>query len=520
MTASTQNTEKWPRKWLEEKVIFCLRPLNARAIDAAAASSAAGALADKNGDLLIPIRARFKPNDLRTLVTFGSSDANENYIHIPGSRILENHCSFVINIRTGMIMFQDFSDGYCGVDGEQNAATIPLPDADKPRVLVARSINPVIWIGGSSIRSARFRLEWNLNPQRIRKLIKAHLPNFDQNISGTPDDGISIPRLRDRAGNRWPIEHVPRKTLQRSRYEKVMATIDTHTGQRMVVKQLKAPSSRLGQIQWRDSVKRRLDRQALIQSKLDHIHIQEFIGAQQKDEKIVEVFTTLEDGSFSSLLRNSDFNQQQELQLTFNMVGQCLSALDYLEMAKVVHRNIKPESILYSMSHRGEFTFKLGNFALADLAPTADISCGTRSYQAPEIYLGNQHTPKADIYSLLVTVLWGLDINDFRQKLDNGYYVDNTTVQSEVFYALHHEKRVERVRAMGIWDPAYRASATQMLIVLFGTFGATKMTSKWLGVTQLSATHFQDWEQAVETCNAPYGVYLNDLKTRWPPRQI
>lgn len=42
--------------------------------------------------------------------------------------------------------------------------------------------------------------------------------------------------------------------------------------------------------------------------------------------------------------------------------------------------------------------------------------CGTRIFAAPEVLLGQEQTPKVDVWSLFVTVVYAFNVNGFREK--------------------------------------------------------------------------------------------------------
>ncbi|KAF3768321.1 hypothetical protein M406DRAFT_249985 [Cryphonectria parasitica EP155] len=68
------------------------------------------------------------------------------------------------------------------------------------------------------------------------------------------------------------------------------------------------------------------------------------------------------------------------------MLCQMLQALDYLTSIRIVHRNIKPENILYVREPGDQCTFQLRDFSLSKRLAAAETVISTYYYAAPELF--------------------------------------------------------------------------------------------------------------------------------------
>ncbi|MDR1641950.1 MAG: protein kinase [Clostridiales bacterium] len=80
-------------------------------------------------------------------------------------------------------------------------------------------------------------------------------------------------------------------------------------------------------------------------------------------------------------------------------------ALESMATHNIVHRDVKPGNILYSISGR----YNLADFGIARKLDrqSADLSRkGTYNYMAPEVYRGLSYGASVDIYSLGISLYW------------------------------------------------------------------------------------------------------------------
>jgi serine/threonine protein kinase len=182
----------------------------------------------------------------------------------------------------------------------------------------------------------------------------------------------------------------------------------------------------------------------------------------------------LRSGSLTSLANSPPPDIDYE-QLCFMAMGQMLSALDYLASENLIHRDVKPDNVLYSLLN-GRYLFQLADFGLAHHRSLATTFCGTGYYQAPELWpfisgVNAGQSPKQDIWSLLACIV------AVRSRLKE--FPPDTTDYGVVLRALRAKiPAVSRLEPMARLHPDRRASAAQMLVLLFDGEGLTTPKSK------------------------------------------
>lgn len=184
----------------------------------------------------------------------------------------------------------------------------------------------------------------------------------------------------------------------------------------------------------------------------------------------------LKDGTLKDLLLDPHLAQvpDRDERVAKLVIRHMLQALDFLSVHGIVHRDVKPENILYTRTsgvNEDECLFQLGDFGLSNRQSVAKSVAGTEIYMVPEVKRGwAKQTSKADVWSLFVTVLWVLNAN-FRQFAQtNSLVYERVLVAVQAATALD---RLQEIREMARVDPEARASAAQIHLRLFGAQGLT-----------------------------------------------
>ncbi|KAK0612714.1 Serine/threonine-protein kinase ppk11 [Lasiodiplodia hormozganensis] len=192
-------------------------------------------------------------------------------------------------------------------------------------------------------------------------------------------------------------------------------------------------------------------REAKTLTEISHPHIIKVHYAQWNDEDQLEVIMDLHDGCVDTLVNQGGLYRKVELIL--DLQRQMLEALDYLSVLGLVHGDIKPGNILYSVRPSGRYNFILSDFNVSHSNDEAAVSLGTEPFIAPELRRDQQtgQTSKADIWSLAVTILYvGSPV--FRRKIRREEDV------MEAIEAALEDSHFTHLRPMLKMDPAEQST--------------------------------------------------------------
>ncbi|KAH6621453.1 kinase-like domain-containing protein [Chaetomium sp. MPI-SDFR-AT-0129] len=174
----------------------------------------------------------------------------------------------------------------------------------------------------------------------------------------------------------------------------------------MAEKLLRKPTGEMEFVGWR----LRLEKEIEILARCSHPHIVEFLGYSEVDVGY-SIFMALQEGSLASLTFP---NPQPDSWVCKLFIKHTLLALQYFAANGITHRDVKPDNILYT-TRNGKPHFQLADFGSSMYQADRDDYCGTPVYAAPEIYYHMPQTPKADIWSLFVSIAEVLNVHGFRQ---------------------------------------------------------------------------------------------------------
>ncbi|OTA55149.1 kinase-like protein [Hypoxylon sp. EC38] len=367
-----------------------------------------------------------------------------------------------------ILTLADRSPGWTRVyEDAQSTTNEMLGNGKGPRrVAVTAGYHTILSLGRDEKGPARFEFFWNLNPEQTRWWIKQRISGLAEDVRGNfliDFPGQTPFREPDR------ISHLPIAELGAGGYGKVWKTIDALSGDFMAVKMIHPPEDwDRGERAWKIAMFMAREREVYYLERLDHPHIIQIFGSQGWDAGVCQIFFPLKKGSLEDLIMGKTgikLSESQMMGVGHRALIQMLTALEYIALEGVVHRDIKPDNILYDIDHRGRAQFVLSDFGLANGIESAISPAGTDVYAAPEMLNGSELEAayKADIWSLFITMLWVYDIYSFRDILHSGDFKNRFMVHQLAVKASYFSPEVKYIREMGIYDPRYRAYASQIL---------------------------------------------------------
>ncbi|KAJ6442569.1 serine/threonine protein kinase [Purpureocillium lavendulum] len=438
-----------------------------------------------------------------TLATLGRNGD----VVLRGTSVSRIQCSFEIDPVSGYIVLEDCSSTWTTRVYGENATPFPR-DREPRRVAVRPGQNEIIGMCGIDCRLFMFELVWyqgdaatmqrDLRARQHRRLEDNPRMAQTEDIRGTWEnpDGHSIADWHvDTSRLAENIQYEDLGWVGRGAFGEVRKAREKYRGRYMAVKVLY-----LNPEEHSDAIFRRknqlIQREVAALAKLNHPNIVNYIGMSDFDTDKPKIFMGLKAGSLCDL--GSDLANQGSdwAGLRTDVLHHMLQALDHLAKHDILHRDVKPQNILYERLDNG-YRFVLGDFGLCNMTMFADtLVLGTEYYMAPELQ-GGGPMHKVDIWSLFVTYLWMTDLwpfFDHEATMISRHHHNGPPTNREIVAlvaSLAEHKDLQHIREMAVLDPTLRASAADMLVKLFNGVGL--------------ATHSQDAQSTVlnRTAAAP-----------------
>ncbi|WEW58107.1 hypothetical protein PRK78_003574 [Emydomyces testavorans] len=415
-----------------------------------------------------------------TLATLGRGENAD--IFIDGSSISRIQCSFEVNYDSGVVMLYDRSNAQSTQVFGDNV--VPFEHGRPRRVVVSDEINTTLGMGGVGCNLVLFQFKWHQGFSQTMDRIKAshglmnHVQADHLRLAPTVDDVLSdVPSQRvtriHTMGERQPkIKYVTIELIATGAFGSVYKALNLYTGSLMAVKTLPGSFSKMESSPQGSQQYKALKREIETLSRLSHPNIIDYIASQGWEDGQVEIFMGLKEGNVETLIESGKANP---LEIADSIFQQMLEALDFLDFNGLVHRDVKPPNILFTSRSDGQYLFQLTDFGLANSVISARTYAGSPLFMAPEMFHGGPQTSKVDMWSFYVTMLWILNVNQFRDRCNSFKTIEETL---EEISKTSTTERMSGIREMAVLDPSLRASAAQMLVKHFKGQGLVSPRNK------------------------------------------
>ncbi|CAK7218496.1 hypothetical protein SCUCBS95973_003508 [Sporothrix curviconia] len=346
-------------------------------------------------------------------------------------------------------------------------------------VYVGVGVNPVLGMCGTHHDLIRFRIIWSSS---VAESIKDRMerrtaglvthPDYAQTIddTGTMNEPGMAMRLRTLRNNtRLPMRYRQLEELGNGTFGHVYKALDYDSGKHMAVKVIFRKPGQTNK-SWA-----KMHREVKNLDHTNHKHIIGLIWSQDWDTPKAEIFLSLKHGNLGDLARqHRQDSRDQIVALCNTMFFHMLQALDYLQYNGLIHRDVKPDNILYTLN-QGVYEFCLGDFGVSSTIHCAKTFSGTTAYMAPEVAFHKTQTPKVDVSSLYATILSVLNEGCYNDMDMNEQLANYPVVQDTILRIAADKTKADLypLRFMAAQDPVQRASAAQMLCLLFQGVGLT-----------------------------------------------
>ena len=185
-------------------------------------------------------------------------------------------------------------------------------------------------------------------------------------------------------------EYAIKETIGKGAFSKVKLGINKLTGEKVAIKIIDKKKLKI------NSENKRIEREINIIKKLNHINIVKIVQIKEDMNNIYIIMEYIENNLFYYIL-NKKYLSEQESSFYF---FQLISGIDFIHSQGIVHRDLKPENILITKNK----ILKIIDFGLSNYFSKGNLLstlCGSPSYTAPEVILGNKYDGFAsDIWTI------------------------------------------------------------------------------------------------------------------------
>jgi len=227
---------------------------------------------------------------------------------------------------------------------------------------------------------------WNRATLAACGVCEQALPELQQEPFERPDDDIT--RLRRATGNRYRV----RRRIGGGGMADVYDAEQSQLGRRVVIKVLHPHLARDPEIV------ERFKREAEAAAKLVHPHVCAILDYGATDDVVYIVMPYLEGGSLADAIQRG---RTVEPVRAASVAAQIACALDYAHRRGVVHRDVKPDNVLFDEDGNALITdFGIATARFHGRLTASGRAMGTPHYMSPEQAMGKLVDGRSDIYAI------------------------------------------------------------------------------------------------------------------------
>ncbi|KRX06846.1 Protein kinase-like domain [Pseudocohnilembus persalinus] len=210
------------------------------------------------------------------------------------------------------------------------------------------------------------------------------------------------------------------------------------------------------------------DNEFRIQSSFNHENICKFYDIFQSNNKVYLVLEKADGGTLSEYMKKNNEITPQNVN---KIMIQILKAICYIHKKNYLHKDLKPENIVFKNDNEQNLDLMLIDFGLAANIDSIHTNSGTPGFAAPEIYPNSQLkiNEKADIYSIGAIyhqLLLGQSQFQYQTREQLSYLNANNEINWErQIYQKLSKRTLTILKNMLLTDPEKRLSADKLLML-------------------------------------------------------
>ena len=227
---------------------------------------------------------------------------------------------------------------------------------------------------------------WNRAASAVCTRCEATLPELERAPFERPDEELT--RLRRAAGNRYRVL----RRLGGGGMADVYLAEQTQLARQVVLKVLHPHLARDAE------VAERFRREAEAAAKLVHPHVCAILDYGSTDEVVFTVMPYLPGGSLADLIQKT---RTVDAARTAAVAAQVSCALDYAHRRGIVHRDVKPDNVLFDEDGNAALTdFGIATARFHGRLTASGRAMGTPHYMSPEQAMGKLIDGRSDLYAV------------------------------------------------------------------------------------------------------------------------